>query len=170
MSRYVFQFLVLLSVAVLFALWQRNRITPAPIRNGFYVVRWPLTVRIVNAAFFITVLSMCGYFLFLSLAGGGKIPVLLWILVILLLSLACWGALTWRARNEYNESTLIAFQMIGKPRQFAVSDFTRTGPISWRGHEFSTETGDKIYVNSYQTGGPALIELLQRQVKETYYE
>jgi hypothetical protein len=68
MSRYAFQFFVLLSVAVLFTLWQRNRTTPAPIRNGFYVVRWPLTMRIVNAAFFICavdvwlfpVLELCG--------------------------------------------------------------------------------------------------------------
>jgi hypothetical protein len=127
-------------------------------------------MRIVNAAFFITVLSMCGYFLFLNFAGGEKIPVPLWILVILLLSLACLGALTWRARNEYNESTLIAYPMIGKSRQFALSDFTLAGPISWRGHEFSTETGDKIYVNTYQTGAPDLIELLQRQVKQTYFE
>ena len=170
MSRYVFQFFALLAVAVLFALWQRNRSTPAPIRNGFYVVRWPLPMRIVNAAFFITVLSTCGYFLFLNFAGGEKIPVLLWMLVILLLSLACWGALTWRARNEYNESMLIAYPLIGKPRRFAVSDFTRAGPISWRGHEFSTDAGDKIYVNTYQAGAPDLIDLLQRQVKQTYFE
>jgi hypothetical protein len=60
--------------------------------------------------------------------------------------------------------------MIGKPRKFALSDFTRAGPISWRGHEFSKEMGDKVYVNSYQPGVPALIEWLQRQVKETYFE
>jgi hypothetical protein len=78
--------------------------------------------------------------------------------------------LTWRTRTEYIESILIAYPMIGKPQQFALSDFTRAGPISWRGHEFSTDAGDKIYVNSYQTGASALIELLQRRVKETNLE
>jgi dipeptide/tripeptide permease len=34
-------------------------------------------------------------------------------------------------------------------QQFALSAFTRAGPISWRGHEFSTETGDSNYINSY---------------------
>jgi hypothetical protein len=51
-----------------------------------------------------------------------------------------------------------------------VSDFTRTGPISWRGHELSTDAGEKIYVNTYQAGAADLIDLLQRQVKHAYFE
>jgi hypothetical protein len=51
-----------------------------------------------------------------------------------------------------------------------LSDLTVAGPVSWRGHEFSTEAGDKIYVNTYQTGASDLIDLLQRRVKQTYLE
>src|ERR1700679_1693507 len=42
MSRYGFQFFVLLAVAVLFALWQRNRATPAPIRMSRTTRHGPL--------------------------------------------------------------------------------------------------------------------------------
>ena len=91
-------------------------------------------------------------------------------LAFILLAFASWGAGPWRVRNEYNETIVISYPMTGKPRQFALSDFTRAGPVTWRGHEFSTEAEKKIFVNPYQSGGPALIELLQRQAKETDME
>ena len=102
--------------------------------------------------------------------GRNRAPGAIWVLVIPLLALSSYGPLFWRVRTEYNEASLTAYPRTGHPRQYAISDFTRAGPVSWRGHEFSTEAGDKIYVNSYQTGGRALIELLQRGVKETYFE
>ena len=60
--------------------------------------------------------------------------------------------------------------MLGPPRQFGLSDLTVAGPVSWREHESSTEAGDKIYVNTYQTGASDSIDLLQRRVKQTYLE
>jgi hypothetical protein len=115
-------------------------------------------------------LSACAYFLWLEFATDEKGGAAIGSLVIPLLALAFWGTLVGRVRNEYNDKTLIAYPMTGKPRQFALSDFTMGGPISWRGHKFSTQAGDKIYVNTYQTGAPDLIDLLQRQVKQTYFE
>jgi hypothetical protein len=171
MSRYVFQFVGLMLLMVVLAYWKRHASTkPPPIQNGFYVVRWPLTLRLINAAFFIIMLAMCAFLLWARLATDETVPSLFWGLVITLLALSSYGALSWRTRTEYNKTTIIAYPMTGKPRQFALGDFTRAGAVSWRGHEYSTQTGDKIYVNSYQTGGPTLIELLQRQVKETDYE
>jgi hypothetical protein len=124
----------------------------------------------VNAAFIAAMLSACTYFLWLQLATDEKGIAVLWFLMTPLLALAVWAALTLRVRNEYNETILIAYNMFGKPRQFALSDLTVAGPVSWRGHEFSTEAGDKIYVNTYQTGASDLIDLLQRQVKQTHLE
>jgi hypothetical protein len=171
MSRYFVQFLGLMLLAIALVYWKRHAGAQLPpTRNGFCVVRWPLTLRLINAAFFIVMLAMCAFFLWARLATYEDVPSVIWGLMIPLLALSIWAVLSWRTRNEYNETTLIAYPLSGKPRQFALSDFTRAGPISWRGHEFSTETGDKIYVNSYQTGAPTLIELLQRQVKETDLE
>jgi hypothetical protein len=171
MSRYLVEFLGLMLLPVALAYWKRHAgARHPPTQDGFYVVRWPLTVRLVNVVFFIVMLATCIFFLWSRFASDQNVPPLLWGLLFILLALATLGARTWRVRNEYNETTIIAYAMTGKPRQFALSDFTRAGPVSWRGHEFSTETDDKIYVNSYQTGAPALIELLQRQVKETNLE
>ena len=171
MSRYIVQFLGLMLLPIALAYWKRNAsVRPPPTQNGFYVVRWPFTVRLINVAFFIVMLATCIFFLWSRITSKQNVPPLLWGLLFLLLALATWGTRAWRVHNEYNETTIVAYPMTGKPRQFALSDFTRAGPVSWRGHEFSTETDDKIYVNSYQTGAPALIELLQRQVKETNLE
>jgi hypothetical protein len=98
-------------------------------------------------------------------------PIGLCALTVMAASLAGYGALyVWRGRTEYDATTIHSYAMFGKPGQFALRDFTRAGPISWRGNEFERGTGDKIYVNSYQTGAADLLDLLQRQVKETYYE
>lgn len=167
MSHFAFQFFALLLAAILFASWQRqNRPGTAPVRNGFHVVRWPLMLQLVNGVFFIVILVMSAH---LQWATDESVPFPMWVLVIIVLALSSFGAFTWRARIEYNETAVIAFPMIGRPRNFAFGDFTRAGPANWRGHQFSTETGDKIYVNSYQTGGPALIELLQRQKTDRIY-
>lgn len=139
-------------------------------RDGVYVVRWSLTLRLINGAIFIMMLTTCAFLIWAQFATGENVPGVIWALVIPRLALSSYGPLSWRARTEYNETSLIAYPMTGQPRQYALSDFTRAGPVSWRGHEFSTEAGDKIYVNSYQTGGPALIEILQRGVKETDFE
>jgi hypothetical protein len=68
----------------------------------------------------------------LQFATDEKGIAVLWFLMTPLLALAVWAALTFRVRNEYNETTLIAYPMTGKPQQFALSAFTRAGPISWR--------------------------------------
>jgi hypothetical protein len=171
MSHYTFQLVVLTIGAILTALWARHtRGRPAQIKNGFHVVRWGLGLRLLSAALLIAMLSACAYFSWLQLATDEKSFAVLWFLLIPILVFAAWTALIFRVRNEYNETILIAYDMFGKSRQFTLSDFTRAGSINWRGHEFSTEPGDRIYVNAYQTGGPTLIELLQRQVKESDYE
>lgn len=171
MSRFVFQFIGLLLAALLFAYWQRrNRDATPATRNGFYVVRWSLTLRIINSGFFIMMLSSCVFFIWAGFATDENVPAVIWCLVIPMLALSSYGPLSWRARTEYNNNTLISYPMMGNARQYALSDFTRAGPVSWRGHEFSTEAGDKIYVNSHQMGGPTLIGLLQRQVKYSDYE
>jgi hypothetical protein len=171
MPRYVFQFLALLLLPVGLVYWKRHASTQsAPIRNGFNVVRWPLIVRLINVAFFLMMLVGCAFLLWANLATDEKVPAILWIIDIPLLVLSSYGPLSWRVCNEYNDTTMISFRLTGKSKQFAIADFTRADPVSWRGHEFSTETGDKIYVNAFETGGPALIDLLQRQAKETYYE
>jgi len=152
------------------ALWQRrNRDRPPPIRAGVYVVRWSLTLRLMNCVFFVMMLTACAFFIWAKFATDENVPGAIWVLVTSLLVLSSCGPLSWRVRTEYNETSL-TYPRAGQPRQYALSDFTRAGPISWRGHEFSTQAGDKICVNSYQTGGSALIELLQRGVKETYCE
>lgn len=171
MSHYLVQFLGLMLIPIALVYWKRHAATQTPpTRNGFHVVRWPLTVRLVNVAFFLAMLVICAFLLWSRFTSHQKVPLLLWGLAFILLALASWGAGTWRVRNEYNETTIISYQMTGKPRQLPLSDFTRAGPVTWRGHEFATETEDKIFVNSYQSGGPALIELLQRQAKETDME
>ena len=169
MSHYVFQFFALLLAAVAFSvLRQGYGGNPAPIRNGFYVVRWSIRYLLINGAFLIAMLSACIYFLWLEFATDEKGVAVIWFLLIPLLTLAFWGTLSWRVRNEYNDTTLIAYPMTGKPRQFELSDFTMAGPISWRGHEFSTEACDKVYANTYQTGAPDSIDLPQRKSKQTY--
>jgi hypothetical protein len=169
MSRYLFQFFGLLIAFQLLILWQRqNRTKQSPFRNGFHIVRWPLALRLIYAGFFTSTLAICGVLFWAELKTDEEVPSSLWVFAIALLALSSLGTLAWRTRTEYNESTVITYPMTGKPRQFALRDFTRAGPISWRGHPFFTVTGDTIYVNSFQTGAPPLIELLQRQVKETF--
>jgi hypothetical protein len=171
MPHYTFQFIVLSIGFILFAVWfSRNRNRPAQIRDGFHVVRWSFRLRLLSATFLIAMLIACIYFLWVELATDEQRTAVLWFLMIPLLAFAVLAALTFRVGNEYNETILIAHSIFDKPRHFPLSDFTMAGPISWRGHEFSTEAGDKIYVNTYQTGAADLIGLLQRQVRQTYSE
>jgi hypothetical protein len=171
MSHYLFQFFALLLAAILFAIWQRQtRARTAPVRDGFYLVRWPLILRLINGVLLIIFLAMSAYLIWARVATDENVPFAMWVLVIVVLGLSRFGTLFLRTRTEYNNTAIIAFSTTGKPSRFALSDFTRAGPITWRGHEFSTETGERIYVNSYQTGGPALIDVLQRQAKETDFE
>jgi hypothetical protein len=171
MSRYTFQFVVLSLGAIIFALWfGRNRNRPAPIKNGFRVVRWGFGLRLLSAALLIAMLTACTYFLWLQFTTDEKGIAVLLFPAAPILAFAVWTTLAFRMHNEYNEAILIAYDMFGKRRQFRLSDFTLAGPKSWRGHEFSTETGDKIYVNTYQAGASDLIDLLQRRVKQTYFE
>jgi len=129
MSRSLFQFVALLTAGFLFAFWQRRkRGQPAPIRDGFRVVRWSIGYRLVSATFLIAILSACAYFLWLELATHEKGVAAVWFLLIPLLALALWGALAGRVHNEYNDSTLISYPMTGMSRQFALSDFTMAGP------------------------------------------
>jgi hypothetical protein len=171
MSRYIFQFVVLTVATILTALSARHpRGHPAQIKNGFRVVRWGLGLRLLGAVFLIAMLTACTYLLWLQFATDEKRFAVLWFLAAPLLAFAVWAALTFRMRNEYNDTILIAYDMFGKRRQFRLSDLTVAAPVSWRGHEFATVTADKIYVNTYQIGASELIDLLQRQVKQTYFE
>jgi hypothetical protein len=170
MSRYLFQFDALIAVAYLFAFWwRRSRNKPAPIRNGFQIVRWSLALRFIYSVILTAMLCGSVYLLWLQFTTDERVAVL-WILAIPLTVLAAWATVAARARIEYNDITLIAYPMTGKMRQFALKDFTISGPITWRGHEFSTDTGDKIYVNSYQTGAADLIDRLRNQVKQSFIE
>ena len=171
MAGYLFQFFVLLLGAILGALWlRRNRGRPAQVKNGFNVVRWGLGLRFLSAVVLIAMLTACTYFVWLQFATDERGIAALLFLTTPSLAFAVWTALFFRARNEYNETALIAYNMFGKSRQFVLSDLTVAGPVRWRGHEFSTEAGDRIYVNTYQTGASDLIDLLRRQVKQTYFE
>jgi hypothetical protein len=83
MSRYVFQYFVLLIAALLFTSWQRrNRGKPAPIRNGFHVVRWPLTLRLIAGAFFIMVLTIEPSLIWAKFTTDENIPGVIWVLAI----------------------------------------------------------------------------------------
>jgi hypothetical protein len=170
-SGYRFQFFVLTVAAILCALWaRRNRGRPAQVKNGFKLVRWGLGLRLLSAVVLIVMLTACTYFVWLQFATDERGIAVLLFLTTPSLAFAVWTVLFFRARNEYNETALIAYNMFGKSRQFVLSDLTVAGPVSWRGHEFSTEAGEKIYVNTYQTGASDLIDLLRRQVKQTYFE
>jgi hypothetical protein len=170
-SGYPWQFVVLTIAAILTALWARHtRGRTAQIKNGFHVVRWSLGLRLLSAVFLIAMLAACTYLLWLQFTTDEKGIAVLWFLVAPLLAIAIWSALTFRTRNEYNDTILIAYDMLGRSRRFGLSELTVAGPVSWRGHEFSTEAGDQIYVNTYQTGASDLIGLLQRQIKQTSFE
>src|ERR1700733_11963958 len=76
----------------------------------------------------------------------------------------------WRFRTEYDETSIWSYPIFGKSRQFDIHLFTHAGPVGPRGNKFENDAGDEIYVNSFQLGGPDLIDLLERQIRETYYE
>jgi hypothetical protein len=171
MSHYLINFLALLFIGSLLILWRHTAKTKSRLRDGFYVVAWPFHLRLLSAMACIGMFTACAVLVWASLQPGEKVPFELWALVIVAGGLFGYATLfVWRNRNEYNQITIVSYSMFGRPKQFMFSDFTRAGPVGARGLEFETEAGDKIYVNLYQTGGVALIELLQRQVKETYFE
>jgi hypothetical protein len=166
--RYLIELVALgVLVPVVLAYIRRNaRAKPRLNREGLQVVRWSFFTRLVSALLFVGLTVTLVVLIFAEHA-----PIGLCALSVMAASLAGYGALyVWRSRTEYDATTIHSYAMFGKPGQFAMRDFTRAGPVGWRGHEFETRTGDKIYVNSYQTGAADLLDLLQRQAKETYYE
>jgi membrane protein implicated in regulation of membrane protease activity len=133
---------------------------PPPVRNGYTVVAWPLSMRLMSGTLLALMLSALAG---LVMAGGA--PPILWVLAIALNVIAGVSVLYfWRVRNEYNETTIVSYSLTGGPKRFTLSEFANAGAIGVRGHEFETHTGDKIYVNSYQRGAASLIRILQHQV------
>ena len=133
---------------------------PPPVRNGYSVVAWPLSMRCWSAAGLALMLSALAG---LVIAGGA--PLILWVLAIGMNVLAAVGVLYfWRVRNEYSETTIISYSIIGGSRKFSLSEFANAGDVGVRGHEFETRAGAKIYVNSYQRGAAMLIQKLQQQI------
>jgi hypothetical protein len=133
---------------------------PPPVRNGYSVIAWPLSMRLVSVALLALMLSALA-----GLVMDGGAPPVLWVLAIAMNLFAGVGVLYfWRVRNEFNETTIVTYSLIGGSQRFAISEFANAGAIGVLGHEFETQAGDKIYVNSYQRGTATLIQLLQRQV------
>jgi hypothetical protein len=170
MSHALFQFLLLFGAALLVSFWKRHRSDERPVREGFYIVRWQVAMRVFNAVFLALALASFAYLLRLSFFTDEKGAALILALSFPVVALAIWSSFEAWGRCEYNDTTLIMCPTIGKPRQFALRDFTRVGPVGWRGHEFSTESGERIYLKSYQLGAPALIEVLRQQARETDLE
>ncbi len=144
----------------MFYLPRNDASDPPPERNGYRVVAWPPAMRLISAfGSALMILALAG------LVASDGAPAVLWGLVIGVNALTGAGVLYfWRARNEYNETTIVTYSMFGEPRTFSLSEFVDEGAIGVLGHEFSTKTGDRIHVNSFQRGAATLIKLLQRQV------
>ena len=170
---YVIQFLALAVVLPLSLIYLKRTARIKAVRNnaGVFVVGWSLPMRLLSGVLF----AMCGtgliYLIRLDLQPGETVPFIMYILALITFVPAAFGALYfWRSRTEYDETSIRSYPMFGKSRQFDIHSFTRAGPVGPRGNRFENDAGDKIYVNSFQSGGTDLIDLLQRQTKETYYE
>lgn len=170
---YVIQFLalaVILSLSLTY-LKRTARIKAARNNAGVFVVRWSLPMRLLSGV----LVAMFGtgliYLVWLNLQPGETVPFIMYILALITFVPAAVGALYfWRSHTEYDETSIRSYPMFGKSRQYDIHSFTRAGPVGPRGNRFENDAGDKIYVNSLQSGGPDLIALLQRQTRETYFE
>ena len=170
---YVIQFLALAVVLPLSLTYIKRTARIKAVRNnaGLFVVCWSIPMRLLSGV----LLAMFGagliYLIWLDLQPGETVSFTMYILALITFVPAAFGVhYFWRSRTEYDETSIRSYPIFGKSRQFDIHSFTRAGPVGPRGHRFENDAGDEIYVNSFQSGGPDLIDLLQRQTRDTYYE
>jgi len=170
---YIIQFLAVAVILPLSLAYLKRTARAKAVRNvmGVFVVGWSLPMRLLSGMLFVMFGTGLIYLLWLDLRPGENVPLIMYGLVLITFVPAAFGALYfWRCRTEYDETSIRSYPIFGKPRQFEIHSFTRAGPVGPRGHRFENDAGDAIYVNSFQSGGPDLIDLLQKQTKETYRE
>jgi hypothetical protein len=90
-------------------------------------------------------------------------PYLVRLTLFMLLPITVCLAGAWclaRHRFRYKDDTLICDSPWGPPRQYRISELSSIGMETGWGTEIITPHGENIYINKYQRGGLALIELI----------
>jgi membrane-associated HD superfamily phosphohydrolase len=150
------QTITVIVTALLIAWFAKRARRPAPLVDGWHIVKWPLPLRLLSVA----LSAMMLWAAIVLMQGMQWAPTASTLVVVFVLACLYLMLFFWRSWVKYNGDTLISSTTWGRPRQFRLSDLQFTGEVGARGHEYATPAQGNIYINSYQTGGRALIESL----------
>jgi hypothetical protein len=161
------QLLILPLTVVLVGWLARIARRPAPVVDGWHIVRYSAAIRWLLVAICAEIL-ICGTFLVVNILEGGRArtsaPVFAVLIILAVVLLSIYGMLfAWRNWVKYNGETLISSTTWKRKQTLNLADLRFTGAVGPRGHEYRTATGDTAYVNSYQQGASELIAILSRQ-------
>jgi hypothetical protein len=144
-------------LTLLLVRWIAKRASRAdPLLDGWNIVQWGPQMRWLSIILCVMMLG-AGFVLIPAVA---RAPAAL-ALIVSVIALPVYGAIYyWRNWLEYKDDVLIVNTTWKGRQTLRLSDLSFTGAVGPRGHEYTTSTGDTIYINSYQHGANNLIKLL----------
>jgi hypothetical protein len=144
-------------LTLLLVRWIAKRASRAdPLLDGWNIVQWGPQMRWLSIILCVMMLG-AGFVLIPAVA---RAPAAL-ALIVSVIALPVYGAIyCWRNWLEYKDDVLIVNTTWKGRQTLRLSDLSFTGAVGPRGHEYTTSTGDTIYINSYQHGANNLIKLL----------
>ena len=129
---------------------------PGRLVGGWQIVEWGLPMRGVAVALSATMSAAA----IVLLGAIHKDSLLAIVLIALVAGSISYVLYFWRNWLKYKDGTIIVCSTWGRPQTIRLSDLKFTGRIGPRGYEYSTADGNTIYINPYQRGAKALIELI----------
>jgi hypothetical protein len=124
--------------------------------DGWHIVEWGVVIRAGSIAL-CTMISVGATVLLGALQKDSLRAI---VLIALVAVSICYMLYFWRNWVKYKDGTMIVSKVWRRPQTIRLSDLRFTGSIGPRGHEYTTPDGSTIYINSYQHGARALIELI----------
>jgi hypothetical protein len=142
----------------LFLLGALRKRSPGRVIDGWQVVEWGAAMRGLSIVLCVLI-SAAALFVIESAHAD---PLRLICLVALIVLSLGYVLFFWRNWIKYREGVVIVGSMWKSPQTFQLSGLQFTGSIGARGHEYSTANGGTIFINSYQRGAGALMDLISR--------
>lgn len=129
-------------------------------RDGFYIVSFPLTMRLVFALFAV---GIGGLFLYVGITARPS-PVF-WILAAIMGCLLGLG-FPWLFRTEiiYDHNHFTVASMWSVPRQFSFSEVRREVGLGVNGYRFEMQPRHLIHVSPFQRGHREFLKRLRERI------
>lgn len=148
---------IVLALTMLFLnLLLRSR--PGRLVDGWQVVEWGVALRglsIVISAFMLTAAVV--------LVGAAHGDPVLSVLLTAVVGFSLYAVLFfWRNWIRYREGVLVVSSTWRRRRTLRLSDLQFTGSIGAKGREYEAGDGRCIFINSYQRGAGALVDLISQ--------